>query len=297
MIATIKQGLEADGIQVPMTKLCRWFEVPRRTVYYRPTKATSRVQERFEAPIRAMIEEEPSFGYRTVAGLLGFNKNTVQRVFQLRGWQVKKRPVGFRPRIQAMPSVATAPDERWATDLCWDAGEEGAERCPPEVVAAPVIDKARLDARARDNLQQLARSLVLTANARNPVEKPAASESVKPKPVVNRADDVVTGRLLAWARSLSAKDVEGYFSFYSPDFRPELSSVEAWRSQRQQRIETASSIQVTISEVLAAPAGTDAMETRFRQRYESGTFADESERRILWRRIKDQWFIISESGR
>jgi adhesin transport system outer membrane protein len=179
----------------------------------------------------------------------------------------------------------------------WDAGEEGAERCPPEVVAAPVIDKARLDARARDNLQQLTRSLVLTANARNPVEKPAASESVKPKPVVNRADDVVTGRLLAWARSWSAKDVEGYFSFYSPDFRPELSSVEAWRSQRQQRIETASSIQVTISEVLAAPAGTDAMETRFRQRYESGTFADESERRILWRRIKDQWFIISESGR
>jgi len=73
-----------------------------------------------------MIEQEPSFGYRTVANLLGFNKNTVQRVFQLRGWQVKKRPVGFRPRVQAMPSVATAPDERWATDLCrvW-AGRDG----------------------------------------------------------------------------------------------------------------------------------------------------------------------------
>ena len=57
-------------------------------------------------------------GYRTVAHLLGFNKNTVQRVFQLKGWQVRKRPVGFRPRIQALPSVAKAPDERWATDLC-----------------------------------------------------------------------------------------------------------------------------------------------------------------------------------
>jgi len=56
-----------------------------------------------------MIEENPSFGYRTVAGLLGFNKNTVQRIFQLKGWQVKKRPVGFRPRIQALPSVANAP--------------------------------------------------------------------------------------------------------------------------------------------------------------------------------------------
>lgn len=126
MIATIKQGFEEDGIKVPMTKLCRWFEVPRRTVYYRPTKAAPKVQEQFEAPIKAMIEQEPSFGYRTVASLLGFNKNTVQRVFQLRGWQVKKRPVGFRPRVQAMPSVAMAPDERWATDLCrvW-AGRDG----------------------------------------------------------------------------------------------------------------------------------------------------------------------------
>ncbi len=53
-----------------------------------------------------MIEENPSFGYRTVAHLLGFNKNTVQRIFQLKGWQVRKRPVGFRPRIQALPSVA-----------------------------------------------------------------------------------------------------------------------------------------------------------------------------------------------
>ena len=34
------------------------------------------------------------------------------------GWQVRKRPVGFRPRIQALPSVAKAPNERWATDLC-----------------------------------------------------------------------------------------------------------------------------------------------------------------------------------
>ena len=126
MIATVKQGLEEDGIKVPMTKLCRWFEVPRRTVYYRPTKAAPKVQERFESPIKAMIEQEPSFGYRTVANLLGFKKNTVQRVFQIRGWQVKKRPVGFRPRVQAMPSVALAPDQRWATDLCrvW-AGRDG----------------------------------------------------------------------------------------------------------------------------------------------------------------------------
>ena len=42
----------------------------------------------------------------------------MQRVFQLKGWQVRKRPIGFRPRVQALPSVAQRPNERWATDMC-----------------------------------------------------------------------------------------------------------------------------------------------------------------------------------
>jgi putative transposase len=118
VIETIRQGLQADGIDVSMMKLCKWLGVSRRTAYYKPVKAARKVADRFAVPIKAMIEQEPSFGYRTVAHLLGFNKNTVQRVFQLKGWQVKKRPVGFRPRIQALPSVAMAPNERWSTDLC-----------------------------------------------------------------------------------------------------------------------------------------------------------------------------------
>jgi putative transposase len=126
VIEMIRQGLLQDGFDVSISKICQWFAVPRRTVYYRPVKSQPKVQSRFAEPIKAMIEENPSFGYRTVAHLLNINKNTVQRVFQLMGWQVKKRPIGFRPRIQALPSVAQRPNERWATDLCrvW-AGRDG----------------------------------------------------------------------------------------------------------------------------------------------------------------------------
>ena len=88
MIETIRQGLKQDGFDVSISKLCLWFEIPRRTVYYKPTKAAAKVQERFVKPIKEMIEQNPSFGYRTVAHLLEFNKNTVQRIFQLKGWQV-----------------------------------------------------------------------------------------------------------------------------------------------------------------------------------------------------------------
>jgi putative transposase len=68
MIFQIQHGLREDGYSVPMTKLCRWFEVPRRTVDYRPVKSAPKVQARFAAPIKQLIEADPSFGYRAVAG-------------------------------------------------------------------------------------------------------------------------------------------------------------------------------------------------------------------------------------
>lgn len=100
MILDVQQGLAAEGYSVSLVKLCRWFDLPRRTLYYRSVKSPPKVQEQLAEPIKALIEEHPSLGYRTVAHLLGMNKNTVQRIFQLKGWQVRKR------------AVAKAPDER-----------------------------------------------------------------------------------------------------------------------------------------------------------------------------------------
>lgn len=57
MIRTLHEGLLADGIAVPLTKLCAWFGVPRRTVYYKPTKAAPKADDRFAVPIKAMIED------------------------------------------------------------------------------------------------------------------------------------------------------------------------------------------------------------------------------------------------
>ncbi len=71
MIRRTQQGLIAEGVVVSVTKLCAWFGIPRRTVYYKPVKAAPKVEARFSEPIKKLIEEEPSFGYRTVAWLLG----------------------------------------------------------------------------------------------------------------------------------------------------------------------------------------------------------------------------------
>lgn len=132
---SLQQGLRADGAEVTTSPLCRGFEVPRRTLYYRATQAPPKVRAAWADRIKALIEREPSFGYRTVAGLLGMNKNTVQRLFPLEGGQVKKRAVGRRPRIEAKVSAADKPDKRGATALCRVRGGRDGWR-----VLARVID-------------------------------------------------------------------------------------------------------------------------------------------------------------
>ena len=75
------------------------------------TKKSAVVKACYAEPIKQLIEAEPSFGYRTVAALLGMNKNTVQRVFQLKGWQVRKRSEPTRVfRRQFILSHATLAD-------------------------------------------------------------------------------------------------------------------------------------------------------------------------------------------
>ncbi len=43
MIETIHQGFKEEGVVVSISQLCRWFEVPRRTFYYQPVKASPKV--------------------------------------------------------------------------------------------------------------------------------------------------------------------------------------------------------------------------------------------------------------
>lgn len=65
-----------DGEVVPLV------QTARLTMYSRPTKAPPTVRTDLAEPIKALIEAELSFGYRTVAGLLEMNKNKVQRIHQ-----------------------------------------------------------------------------------------------------------------------------------------------------------------------------------------------------------------------
>lgn len=109
--------MAAEGTPVTISQACEWAGIARRSYYYQPVKRQRHVNETLSQRIKRVIDALPYAGYRTVAWLLGENKNTVQRIFQIKGWQVRKRLSGHRPRVQSLPSVATRPNERWATDM------------------------------------------------------------------------------------------------------------------------------------------------------------------------------------
>ena len=92
----VQAEMAEDGDKVSISQLSRWFGVPRRTLYYKPTKQAPKVNPVLAKKVKALIDELPFAGYRTLAFLLGLNRNTVQRINQIKGWQCRKRQIGFR---------------------------------------------------------------------------------------------------------------------------------------------------------------------------------------------------------
>jgi putative transposase len=119
MITSIQRGLREDGYQVSISQLCRWFDVPRRTVYYRRTKSAPRLRTEVVEPIKELIEKEPSFGYRTVANLL--RRLWASQRLQLSRRRPRKRIATGRPR----PLAPSSANQAWPYDLVFDACANG----------------------------------------------------------------------------------------------------------------------------------------------------------------------------
>ena len=121
----VHHDLSQDGREVPWTKLCAVLGVPRSTAYYEPKERTARrvIDPVLAARIKELIETQAAFGIRSVWSWLRFveghqiNRKKVERIMRLKGWTLKARQAGQRPRVTASRSIAPAPNQRWATDI------------------------------------------------------------------------------------------------------------------------------------------------------------------------------------
>ena len=68
----MQSEMRAEGIEVSIAKLCRWFGVGRSTFYYRPEKSSSPpvIDAQVCEQIRAVIEENPTHGVRMITAVV-----------------------------------------------------------------------------------------------------------------------------------------------------------------------------------------------------------------------------------
>ena len=132
-----------------MARLCRWFGVPRSTVYYRGAAAGRQgraIGAALVETVRQIIEANPAYGLRRITALArrelqaAVNRKRIHRILKVNGWQVRQRAQGRRPRVTGWVSRAGRPSERWAIDtthLC--CGRDG--WCPSRRSSTAVIGR------------------------------------------------------------------------------------------------------------------------------------------------------------
>lgn len=134
------------------------------------------------------------------------------------------------------------------------------------------------------------------AMAETPVAEPAPVAVVEEAPSAEAQMAEVTDTLNNWSAAWSAKDVEGYLSFYSADFElPGSLSRDQWESQRRSRIANKKSITVDISNMDVSIDG-DLATATFDQAYSSDNYSDQTQKTIRLKNEGGVWKIFSEAS-
>lgn len=124
-MSAVRGALLNEGRELGLATLCRWLEVSRSTAYYEPRRKERTVEAdpELERQVYELIQQFPTFGIRRVWAYLRHrkglrvNRKRIERLMRRKGWTMKARRVGRRPRVEVARSVAERPNERWATDI------------------------------------------------------------------------------------------------------------------------------------------------------------------------------------
>jgi len=128
-------------------------------------------------------------------------------------------------------------------------------------------------------------------------QQPAAAQPAvaTPQPVANAepAADVLKS-VESWAAAWSAKNVREYLAAYTPDYKPQGMSREAWERQCLERISKPKVIEVSLSEVSISVQDDKHATASFTQHYRSDLYRDSMRKTLQLEKMGDLWLIASE---
>lgn len=124
-----------------------------------------------------------------------------------------------------------------------------------------------------------------------------AAKPAPPEPVVDVQAQLKT-KLHGWAAAWSAKDVPGYLSFYTENYRPDRKlSHKRWKKQRQQRLTRPRSIKVGISGISIKMSNEKLAQVSFTQAYQADSYRDKVIKTLTFALQAGEWKIIDEISR
>lgn len=128
-----------------------------------------------------------------------------------------------------------------------------------------------------------------------PVEaaQTAPQEAPQPAAKTDPAAEVLS-RVQAWAAAWSARKVQEYLAAYSPGFKPQDMSREAWEKQRLERISKPGAIEVLLRDVRVSVQDETRATATFTQDYRSGAYSDSTRKTLQLEKTGDVWLIVVE---
>lgn len=97
-----------------------------------------------------------------------------------------------------------------------------------------------------------------------------------------------------WRQAWESKDMPRYLAAYTRDFRGDSPSRSAWLTQREQRIQKPSALDIQLSAIDAQLLAADQIRVQFRQVYQAGSFHANTQKTLLMVRELGQWRIAAE---
>lgn len=142
-----------------------------------------------------------------------------------------------------------------------------------------------------------------SANALPPIQLAQVGNAPIGAQGVSYADPATVSKGLiertnAWLKAWQSKDVNAYIAFYSPTFKPEQGSYEAWEAGRRDRLRSAARIEIQISDIQVVPSFDDptVYELTFVQNYRSNNYQEQSKKTLTWKSHGGKWQIIREKN-
>ncbi len=208
-------------------------------------------------------------------------------------------------QLNKILGLSTKDDTQVRTLSRADTADFVSENCPSEAPTLYVIDKAALNRRATEAVNQ--------NNPLNPA--PSTDKAPNPAPTPNNIAANTTQRdiktpanagltderrassrshlILAlgqWRDAWLNMNTESYFSFYSAKY----TSRESWKSARKARLLGAQKISLELSDIKLEIQDNTHATTSFDQAYQSPSYQDVLHKTLYWEEIKGKWQIVNE---